>query len=134
MLYCEDSSHLETSRCPGSTARGASRVPTERFTRDAESCKCSNKENKHCEFVYGSSKLNLLRPPSSVIGKDPLEDFDCSYPCYNPILRPAAARTLATTAHQPASCVCLTHFFTVSVRKATDTSLTSQCGRQHRLV
>ncbi|KZV54186.1 hypothetical protein F511_29862 [Dorcoceras hygrometricum] len=35
-----------------------------------------------------------------------------------------------TTAHQPASCVCLTHFFTVSARKATDTSLTSQCERQ----
>ncbi|KZV25095.1 hypothetical protein F511_43398 [Dorcoceras hygrometricum] len=53
-------------------------------------------------------------------------------PRYNPLLRPAAARTPSNTiAHQPASCVCLTHFFNDSVRKATHTSLTSQCERQY---
>ncbi|KZV19769.1 hypothetical protein F511_06300 [Dorcoceras hygrometricum] len=71
-----------------------------------------NNENKHCEFVYGSSELNLL----------PLEDFDYSDPRCNPLRRSATARTPSnTTAHQPASCVCLTHFFYASARKATRT-------------
>ncbi|KZV47918.1 hypothetical protein F511_32862 [Dorcoceras hygrometricum] len=65
------------------------------------------------------------------MGRFPLEDFDYNDPHCNPLLRLAAARTPSnTTAHQPASCVCLTHFFNASVRKATHTSLTPQCERQ----
>ncbi|KZV31056.1 chloride channel protein CLC-a-like [Dorcoceras hygrometricum] len=53
-------------------------------------------------------------------GKDPLEDFDYNDPRCNPLRRPLAARTPShTTAHQSANCVCLTHFFTASMRKAT---------------
>ncbi|KZV21475.1 hypothetical protein F511_08240 [Dorcoceras hygrometricum] len=71
-------------------------------------------------FVYGSLELNLLRLPFFRNGNDPLEDFDYNDPRCNPLLRPAAARTPNhTTAHQPTSCVCLTHFFTALVRKTT---------------
>ncbi|KZV27107.1 hypothetical protein F511_36827 [Dorcoceras hygrometricum] len=57
------------------------------------------KENKHYEFVYGSSELNLLHLPFLHNGKDPLEDFDYNYPCCNPLLRPAATKLLATPLH-----------------------------------
>ncbi|KZV51880.1 RNA-binding protein [Dorcoceras hygrometricum] len=110
-------------------------------------------EGSHTALTSTRSELNLLRLPFFRNGNDPLEDFDYNDPRCNPLLRPAAARTPShTTAHQPASCVCLTHFFTasvrketllyclsakdyihffnVSVRKTTQTSLTSQCERQ----
>ncbi|KZV53497.1 hypothetical protein F511_44211 [Dorcoceras hygrometricum] len=68
-------------------------------------------------FVYESSELNLLHLPFFHNGKDPLEDFDYNDPRCNPLLRPVAARTPSnTTAHQLASCMCLTRFFTASVR------------------
>ncbi|KZV34452.1 COBRA-like protein 7 [Dorcoceras hygrometricum] len=83
------------------------------------------KENRHCEFVYGISELNILNLPFFCNEKDPLEEFDYNDTRCNPLLRPTASRTPSnTTAHQPASCVCLTHFFTASVRKATRTCLT----------
>ncbi|KZV31029.1 serine carboxypeptidase-like 33 [Dorcoceras hygrometricum] len=67
-----------------------------------------------------SSELNLLHLPFFRNEKYPLEDFDYNNPRCNPLRRPSATRTPShTTAHQPASCVCLTHFFTASVRKAT---------------
>ncbi|KZV38364.1 hypothetical protein F511_16031 [Dorcoceras hygrometricum] len=47
-----------------------------------------SKENKHCEFVYGSSELNLLHLPFFRNGKDPLEDFDYSDPRCNPFQQP----------------------------------------------
>ncbi|KZV18442.1 glycine--tRNA ligase 1, mitochondrial [Dorcoceras hygrometricum] len=94
----------------------------------------SSKENVRCEFVYGSSELNLLYLPFFRKWKDLLEYFDYSDPRCNPILRPAAARTLSNHCTPAASCECLTHFFTTLVRKSTDTSLTSQCKRQHRIV
>ncbi|KZV15879.1 hypothetical protein F511_21844 [Dorcoceras hygrometricum] len=47
-------------------------------------------------FVYGSSKLNLLRLPFFRNEKDPLEDFDYNDACCNPLLRPAAARNPST--------------------------------------
>ncbi|KZV37806.1 hypothetical protein F511_26838 [Dorcoceras hygrometricum] len=43
-------------------------------------------------FMEVRSSISYVSP-SSAIGKDPLEDFDCSDPRYNPLLRPAAART-----------------------------------------
>ncbi|KZV27032.1 hypothetical protein F511_07853 [Dorcoceras hygrometricum] len=62
------------------------------------------------------SELNLLHLPLFRHGKDPLEYFDYNGPRCNPLLRSAAARTPSnTTAHQPASCVCLTHFFNASL-------------------
>ncbi|KZV57364.1 hypothetical protein F511_37707 [Dorcoceras hygrometricum] len=85
----------------------------------------SSKEST-LKFVSGSSELNLLHIPFFRNGKDPLEDFDYNDPRCKPLLRPAVARTPSnTTAHQPTSCVCLTHFFYASVRKATRTCLTS---------
>ncbi|KZV19152.1 hypothetical protein F511_10043 [Dorcoceras hygrometricum] len=67
-------------------------------------------------FVSGSSELNLLHLSFFSNGKDPLEDFDYNDPHCNPLLRSTTARTPSnTTAHQLASCVCLTHFFIVSL-------------------
>ncbi|KZV14396.1 DEAD-box ATP-dependent RNA helicase 37-like [Dorcoceras hygrometricum] len=43
------------------------------------------KENKHCEFVYVSSELNLLHHPFFHNGKDSLEDFDYNDPRCNPL-------------------------------------------------
>ncbi|KZV22348.1 hypothetical protein F511_32681 [Dorcoceras hygrometricum] len=83
------------------------------------------KENRHCEFVYGHSELNLLHIPFFRNGNDPLEDFNYNDPRSNTLIRPEVARTPSnTTAHQPTCCVCLTHFFTTSVRKDTRTCLT----------
>ncbi|KZV58078.1 hypothetical protein F511_34574 [Dorcoceras hygrometricum] len=44
------------------------------------------KENRHCEFVYGSSELNILHLPFFRNGKDPLEEFDYNDPRCNPLL------------------------------------------------
>ncbi|KZV39186.1 hypothetical protein F511_16927 [Dorcoceras hygrometricum] len=67
-----------------------------------------------------AQELNLLHLPFFRNGKDPLEDFDYNDPRCNPLRRPLASRTPShTTAHQPASCVYLTHFFIASVRNAT---------------
>ncbi|KZV58239.1 hypothetical protein F511_34861 [Dorcoceras hygrometricum] len=63
------------------------------------------KENRHCEFVYGSSELNLLHLPFFRNGKDTLEDFDYNDSRCNSLLRPVAARTPSnTTTHHPTSC------------------------------
>ncbi|KZV46556.1 hypothetical protein F511_42477 [Dorcoceras hygrometricum] len=65
------------------------------------------------EVEAGFAKIKL--------GKDPLEDFGYNDPRCNPLLRLAAARTPSnTTAHQPASCVCLTHFFYVSLSNVSE--------------
>ncbi|KZV20415.1 hypothetical protein F511_30645 [Dorcoceras hygrometricum] len=105
------------------------------FKRCRKPSAVSSEENVRCEFIYGSSELNLLHLPFFHNGNDPLEDFDYSDPRCNPLLRPAATRTPSnTTAHQAASCVCLTHLFYVSVRKATYTSLTSQVRKTTKIV
>ncbi|KZV56710.1 protein LONGIFOLIA 1 [Dorcoceras hygrometricum] len=84
-------------------------------TGDLNENAVSSKEST-LRFVYGSSELNLLHLPFFRNGKDPLEDFDYNDPRCNPLLGPAATRTPSnTTAHQPASCVCLTHFFYTSL-------------------
>ncbi|KZV15878.1 hypothetical protein F511_21843 [Dorcoceras hygrometricum] len=73
----------------------------------------------HTALTSTPSELNLLHLPFFRNGKDPLEDFDYNDPRCNPLLRPAATRTLSTN-HRTLSpqAVGLTHFLTASVRKA----------------
>ncbi|KZV56835.1 hypothetical protein F511_20075 [Dorcoceras hygrometricum] len=52
-------------------------------------------------FMEVQSSISYISS-SSIIGKDPLEDFDCSGPRYNPLLRPAAARTPSNHHYTPA--------------------------------
>ncbi|KZV18081.1 hypothetical protein F511_25712 [Dorcoceras hygrometricum] len=67
----------------------------------------SSKENM-LQFVYGISKLNLLRLPFFRNGKDPLEDFGYCGPRCNPLLRPAAERTPSNHRKLSPQAVCLT--------------------------
>ncbi|KZV55833.1 hypothetical protein F511_06682 [Dorcoceras hygrometricum] len=80
-------------------------------------------------FMEVRSSISYIFP-SFAIGKNPLEDFDCSDPRYNPLLRPAAARTPSNHHCTPVRKLrvsnsllyCLAekgyrNFFNVSVRK-----------------
>ncbi|KZV56887.1 hypothetical protein F511_15806 [Dorcoceras hygrometricum] len=81
--------------------------------------------NQHLEGITRSSEKRRIQLDAEIgsHGNDQLEDFDYNDPRCNPFLRPAAARTLShTTAHQPASCVCLTHFFTASASQLVSSS------------
>ncbi|KZV56601.1 hypothetical protein F511_43049 [Dorcoceras hygrometricum] len=80
-----------------------------------------------------NSELNLLRLLFFRNGNDPLEDFDYSGPCCNPIRQSVNCKNSYPPMDTSTQAVCLTSLFYASVRKTTYTSLTSQCERLHRL-